>query len=55
MTPHEIRTATYGALQAMRTKAHDDARTLGYSTIDLDAVECEIEERNEEKLRSSID
>ncbi len=37
---------TYAELQAMRSQAHDEARRLGYTSIDLDAVQREIDERD---------
>lgn len=41
-----MNTLTYAELQALRSRAHDEARRLAYSTIDLDAVEAEIAKRD---------
>lgn len=37
---------TYAELQMMRSQAHDEARRHGYTAIDLDAVQREIDRRD---------
>lgn len=36
---------TYAELQAMRSQGYDEARRLGYTSIDIPAVEREIAKR----------
>ena len=38
---------TYEELQAMRTQGHDEATRLGYTHVDVDAVEKEIAKRDQ--------
>jgi len=37
---------TYAELQMMRSQGYDESRRLGYSTIDVPAVEREIAKRD---------
>lgn len=45
---------TFAQLQAIRSECHDQARTLGYSAHNIDAIEAEIERRGAHR-RTHVD